>query len=1232
MRGSLFLRKVFSALVAVTTMLSMVSVPLPASAEIKPAPATGTVSGIVKDPYGVPITGNYDADYVIMIEAWQWDGASWNQVYADGLGNDFQVNYADGTFLFDLPVGTYKLRFYDWFNTWSNEGYRPEFYPNSYTVTGAANVVVTSGGTTTANMTLAMWEHGTAAGTVTNAVTSANVEGIQVVAYGQDGFGNWTYDYTFGYANSLSMGDWTMERVPVGQYKIEFSDPEQYRYASAWYGGGTDIDSAGTVTIAPMYTTSGLDVELDPLGQIKGRVTYGGVGVKGVSPLALVPDGVGGWTEYGEGSHQKPTDANGYYSYIGLPAGTYRMAFTDYQGRYLTKAWGGVDVPSGTVYNAAVSGTSIVVGAGSVVTGKNVALTLGARFQGTVEDVAGNPVIWADVTALDSATGDSKGQVQTDEDGYYVLGNLAAGTYKVRFDYVGSNYDTLYYPYTDTGYYYDRQFYSGKSTLGAANAITLATGTYGTAVNATLAATTNWGTIDARVTGPNGSELSGISVYLDYSDGGSGWSEYYSAQTDYRGRVSFPYVPAGTVTRLRVNKYIAGTESWADKDGWSMWETTYTMVGGATKLHNAPLTKAAKDVNGNPLGILYGKARDAVTSGDIAAVPVIAYVEDTFSGEWWWAYDTIADSTGLFEIPAMAGDYIVEAGPTMDYASEFYLNAATMATAIPRTVTPPSNTGPIVMPLDRAHTFSGTITDASGNPIEGAYVEALKWNPDWDVWGGVDYGGASSAFTASDGTYTLGGLANGTYRLVAYGWDSELGTKAWKTGGGVAQSVDQGSDIVLAGAAAAHGGYDMTLTPGAQLTGSVADGDAKRVTGVHVKLWWDDPAGDWALINSTYTYHDGDFSFGMFSAGDYFLEFIDDTNYLYQDSWYDSVAVSTSADPVTFADGEKKSITQTVVSVDTTYSPVFGATRLETAVKASQAAFPDGATTVVIATGFNWPDALGGAALAGAYDGPILLTNKTYLPYQVTDEIERLGATDAIILGSTAAVGAPVESALKSALGAAHVSRLQGGDRYSTAVAIAEATIDRLGAAYDGMAFVSTGENFPDALGASPLAAASNWPIYLTDKEVFTTVTRTSMSTHGVTDALILGSTAAVSTAVEASLDTLFGGSDHTTRLQGDNRYETAAVIAQWGVDNVYGLGWNNLAIATGENYPDALAGGVLQGQSGSVMLLTPMASLHAAVAAKLTAEKDTITEVRYLGSTNAVSTAVRTSVQALLK
>ncbi len=307
---------------------------------------------------------------------------------------------------------------------------------------------------------------------------------------------------------------------------------------------------------------------------------------------------------------------------------------------------------------------------------------------------------------------------------------------------------------------------------------------------------------------------------------------------------------------------------------------------------------------------------------------------------------------------------------------------------------------------------------------------------------------------------------------------------------------------------------------------------------------------------------------------------------------------------------------------------IAGDNRFTTAIEASKKAFK-ASEYVVIATGYNWPDALGGSALAGALDAPILLTRKDSLPSEVTAEIVRLGATKAIILGGTPAVSSSVASAIDAIPGVS-VERIAGANRYETANKVAARTVAILeeGAGYDGTAFVATGANFPDALGASPLAAANGWPIYLANPALGSNASMVAtMAVAGVTNPIVLGGTNVVGTPVEMELLSLGG----LTRLSGANRYETAVEVATYGVVHA-GLQWDMVAIATGQNFPDALAGGVLQGRYGSVLLLTPGTSLDAGVASTLTENKATIFEVRFLGSTMAVSQAVRDRVVDALK
>jgi putative cell wall-binding protein len=305
---------------------------------------------------------------------------------------------------------------------------------------------------------------------------------------------------------------------------------------------------------------------------------------------------------------------------------------------------------------------------------------------------------------------------------------------------------------------------------------------------------------------------------------------------------------------------------------------------------------------------------------------------------------------------------------------------------------------------------------------------------------------------------------------------------------------------------------------------------------------------------------------------------------------------------------------------------IAGTTRYETAVKASQAAFPDGAETVVIATGRNWPDALGGSALAGVLDGPILLVATDSVPDVVSTELTRLGAKRAVIVGGELAVGAPVAGAL--AASNLTVERIAGTSRYQTADLVARRVITELGDAFDGTAFVATGGAYADAVACAPLAAAKGWPLYLAHPTSgITPATKTAM--QGVTRALVLGGDLAVSESVKATLEADLGAAN-VTRLAGDSRYATAVAISAYGVEHA-GLSWDRVGIATGQAYPDALAGGVLQGEAGSVMLLTRTASLSPETQSALGTNKAAITTVTYFGGDLAVSQAVRTQVgQAL--
>lgn len=89
-----------------------------------------------------------------------------------------------------------------------------------------------------------------------------------------------------------------------------------------------------------------------------------------------------------------------------------------------------------------------------------------------------------------------------------------------------------------------------------------------------------------------------------------------------------------------------------------------------------------------------------------------------------------------------------------------------------------------------------------------------------------------------------------------------------------------------------------------------------------------------------------------------------------------------------------------------------------------------------VATGENFPDALGAAAAAAVQGGPVLLVTKNSIPAVTAAELTRLGPDVIYVSGGTAVVSDAVFDALKAY--APSVIRAAGANRYSTAVEVSK--------------------------------------------------------------------------------------------------------------------------------------------------------------------------------------------------
>ncbi len=301
-----------------------------------------------------------------------------------------------------------------------------------------------------------------------------------------------------------------------------------------------------------------------------------------------------------------------------------------------------------------------------------------------------------------------------------------------------------------------------------------------------------------------------------------------------------------------------------------------------------------------------------------------------------------------------------------------------------------------------------------------------------------------------------------------------------------------------------------------------------------------------------------------------------------------------------------------------------GINRVGTAAEVSKETFSSGASTVVIASKANFPDALCGAPLAHSLKAPIILTDPRSLEASAAEEIVRLGATKAVLLGSESALSTMVASQVSAVLAAPRtVTRIGGKNRYETSALIASqlATVRGVPA----RVVIASGVDFPDALAISPLAAKKNMPILLTDPAVLTTVTAQAIAASGATGAIIVGSEAAVSESVATSVTAM---TTWMARLGGDNRWQTARIIGEYA--QTQGMSLERFVVCTGQNFPDALAGGVLAARINGVMLLTRTDDLPPATSSLLSPTPDTI-RWYILGADSAVSVSVANDIASLL-
>lgn len=307
---------------------------------------------------------------------------------------------------------------------------------------------------------------------------------------------------------------------------------------------------------------------------------------------------------------------------------------------------------------------------------------------------------------------------------------------------------------------------------------------------------------------------------------------------------------------------------------------------------------------------------------------------------------------------------------------------------------------------------------------------------------------------------------------------------------------------------------------------------------------------------------------------------------------------------------------------------ISGANRYDTAIEISK--YYTDVDTVIIALGTTsgtaFQDAFSAGPLSTALNAPILLTEKNKLRDNTLTEIERLGATKAIILGGPSAISDDVISQLESE-GIVDIQRICGENRYATATAVGKYLfeIQSMDDYKSEHVVLVNGESYTDALAVSSMASEFGRPILLTESSRLglNRDTRQFLENEEIKYVSVIGGTNVISNKVIEEIESL---GIEVTRYAGSNRYETSSIIAKSFYPE------STLAfVVNGHNFADALVAAPLAAMNSAPILLTHDSNLPNAIKTYLHPNGSQIEHVTVVGGNSVIADKVKNAMSEAL-
>ncbi|MCR1782128.1 carboxypeptidase regulatory-like domain-containing protein [Nocardioides carbamazepini] len=800
----------------------------------------GTVSGAVTDTDsglglgGIDVTAycSYDGDGY---SYWEW---CW-----DDLGEPITtVTASDGHYQLTMPPGSYRIGFVD-----PERSHFAEYYPRAELVENAADVTLGADAVVT-GIDESLRRGGRITGRVTDP-DGLSLDSADIEAYRED-------DGDLGaeelYAFTDDDGYYTLGPLPDGDYRLAFS---AWGYVSEFYADQPSLQAADPLQVRDAATLTA-DAGLGTGASISGTVTdEDGAPLEDVSVTVYQYEPV---YDYWDWWDNTTTDAAGHYALRALTPGTpYRIGFESNDGTYVGEFYDDRD--------SLDRATDIVLAEEQTFTA-DAALATAGRIAGVVTAADGEPMPDVEIEVHREVDGDLSAAEfygYTEADGSYEVGGLPDGDYRVAFQ-----------PYDEV---HAHEFYDDRPTLEQADVLHLAG-------SATLAADAQLGllsVITGTVTDEGGAALADISVELYDGDAGTGeWNSSTCCwQTDAGGNYRIAVAPGRYTLGFEDPAGVHRSEFYDDQSTLQQADEIIvgengTVVADASLELGSSITGTVSDEDGAPL----------------EAVRAVVYQYEPDYDSWYWWNDSATDEDGHYAIGGLSPDTTYRVRFLSDdgaYVEEYYDDQDSLAQATD-IVLGGQQTFTADAVLARAAQITGTIRGEDAQPLAEVGVTAYRLDPasqDW-LW-------ADSAWSP-DGSYTIGGLVPGTYR-VEFRPDDPFHREEYFDD---AATLEDADDVTLAQGQVATVDATLTLAYGA-ISGVVTGADDEPLADVWVSA--EDGSGSWY---STITAEDGSYRLARLTPDAYRVLFDTGADDFHGPEYYDGAATADQATPVTVTLGD----------------------------------------------------------------------------------------------------------------------------------------------------------------------------------------------------------------------------------------------------------------------------------------------------------------------------------------